>query len=774
MMKDEITPILQKIMNSVLETNQIPETWKEASIILIPKENQDEKQIQNYRPISLLNIDYKIFSSILANRLKSTLSNWINADQAGFLPGRQIKDNTRIILNIIEHIQNTKLKKGALLLLDAEKAFDGLNWNFIIELLKNLRYGGKFINGIQAIYTEQSAKIKINGDMTEMFPIQRGVRQGCPLSPLLFILAIEILARKLRQDDDLIGIKVKNQKYKIKLFADDIILMSEDPQKEFPKMICLVNQFGSVAGLSINLRKTKILATKLSNKEKEELSQKTGIEIALQAKYLGINITMNNKDLYKNNYEKTWNKIKNDLKKWMNLDISLLGRIATIKMNILPRLCFLFQNIPIDIKEKEFTNWNAEFTKFIWRGKKPRIKMKNLQDTKQRGGLALPNLKLYREAAILIWLREWIHLDNQSLITLEGDSLKFGLHAYLIYGKVAEDSNFNKHPIRKTLMNTWNKYKKFFYRKLPQWTSIQEAFKQSGNSKGNKRWPTYAEILKKTQDNLQLKSLIEINQQGYNMNWFEYAQIHQQYQKDVHTGFEEEKTDLDKILQSRNKQLSKFYSLLLKLHTEDEYIKECMVKWAKNIGRSISIDEWEYLWRVKIKFFRSYSLLENFYKMFYQAYMTPVKLAKIQPQLKNTCWKCKQATGSFFHMWWTCKKAKNFWIKIHKTTEKILKLKIPMHPEIFLLGITDTSLLKPHDKLFTLMTTAARIVYARAWKLEETPEMEEWIVKVTEVAEMDILTGYLQSKDPSEFRKVWDPFKRFLEGKTISTWGFQI
>uniref|UniRef100_H9GQZ4 Reverse transcriptase domain-containing protein n=1 Tax=Anolis carolinensis TaxID=28377 RepID=H9GQZ4_ANOCA len=113
---------------------------------------------------------------------------------------------------IIEHIQNSKLKKGALLLLDAEKAFDRLNWNFIIELLKNLRYGGKFIKGIQAIYTEQRAKIKINGDMTEMFPIQRCVRQGCPLSPLLFILAIEILARKLRQDDDLIGIKVKNQK----------------------------------------------------------------------------------------------------------------------------------------------------------------------------------------------------------------------------------------------------------------------------------------------------------------------------------------------------------------------------------------------------------------------------------------------------------------------------------------------------------------------------------------------------------------------------------
>uniref|UniRef100_A0A670K591 Reverse transcriptase domain-containing protein n=1 Tax=Podarcis muralis TaxID=64176 RepID=A0A670K591_PODMU len=220
---------LQEVMNNILKEREIPETWKEALITLIPKQDTDLKQIKNYRPISLLNIDYKIFAGVLARRLKVILVNSIHRDQAGFLPGRQMKDNLRNIINIIEYLTERCDKQGLLLFVDAEKAFDNVNWEFLLKQLDHMEVGTEFFNGIKAIYTEQRARLIINNVETEELTVTKGTRQGCPLSPLLFIMILEVLLNSIRDNKRIKGIRVGQHEHKTKAFADDLVVTMEDP-----------------------------------------------------------------------------------------------------------------------------------------------------------------------------------------------------------------------------------------------------------------------------------------------------------------------------------------------------------------------------------------------------------------------------------------------------------------------------------------------------------------------------------------------------------------
>uniref|UniRef100_A0A803TUI3 Reverse transcriptase domain-containing protein n=1 Tax=Anolis carolinensis TaxID=28377 RepID=A0A803TUI3_ANOCA len=686
--QNETLQYLKKVMNEVLQEKKIPESWTQAEIITIPKGKGDNTDIRNFRPISLLNSDYKIFTTILSNRFKEFLKNWIGPEQKGFLPARNSSENIRCMVDIIEYYEHHHEKELALLSVDAEKAFDNLNWSFFKLLFREINIGFNFYNAIDAIYNNQSAKIIIKGHHSKEFPIEKGVRQGCPLSPLIFIFAMEMLIKSIRNDKNLRGTRIKGHEYKIRAFADDVICIIEDPRQQIHNWITKIKQFGKLAGFKLNKIKTEMLTKNISKKNQIKLQETSGLKISQKLKYLGIWLIARNLHLLGNNYIKKWKEIQQDLKQWNYLNISLLERISLIKMSILPKLLFLFQNLPIIRNHNLFRKWNKELSKFIWKSKKPRIKYVILTDAKERGGFDLPNLSLYYEACALKWVKEWASLRDENLLTLESFDLRRGWHAYLWYGKRSIEKNFGNHFVRVALIRTWEKYKPFFYTKTPLWISPLEA--DVRHILNWKKWPSYKDILKKSNGTYYLKSQEEIKETFKNCSWFQYAQIKEKFNSDSKIGFSDLEGPWDKLLSSNKKEISKSYNILLSWSTEEVTVKQCMTSWARNIGRPINFSEWELVWKKKINYTYAWNLKENWLKIFHRWHMTPKKLHAMYKNYPNSCWKCKSQEGSFYHLWWSCPKIQKFWTIIHDKIQKILKFL--MKPESYLLGILDTAL----------------------------------------------------------------------------------
>uniref|UniRef100_A0A803SLD7 Reverse transcriptase domain-containing protein n=1 Tax=Anolis carolinensis TaxID=28377 RepID=A0A803SLD7_ANOCA len=641
--EEELIPRLKKLINNILNEGKLPNTWTEANITVIHKEKTDPTNVKNYRPISLLNVDYKIFTNILAGRMKEFLGNCIKEEQTGFLPNRLLKDNVRTVIDIVEYYETNNEKEMALLAVDAEKAFDNINWDFFKLLMREIDLGFQFINAIQAIYEDQKATIWINGFKTEEIKINKGTRQGCPLSPLIFIFAMETLLETIREDPKLKGTRIRGSHYKIRAFADDLICIIEDPMEDIKKWLKVMEEYGNVAGFKINKNKSMMLTKNINKIDQEKLKTISGLQVTNKINYLGILITAKNSQLLKNNYEEKWAEIKRQLENWKNLKLSLLGRISVIKMNILPKMLYLFQNLPVLRNMSIFKKWEKDLTKFIWQGRKARIKYTNLIDDTKRGGLGMPDLKSYYEANALVWIKDWMTLKREKILTLEGHDLRVGWHAYHCYGKTKSEKNFGNHFIRSAIMKVWNKYKARLYPKNPLWLSPLEAGQR--RLLGWEKWPTYKDILKQKDGKLEMKSQEEIKENFKSISWFQYRQLREYFNKDKKEGFMNKEIFWDRIMNSEKKWITKIYKKILKWQTEKEFVKECMTKWAINFKKTIRMDQWENLWNKKFKQMYSYDLKENWIKMFHRWYITPKKLGLINKSLQTTCWKCKKRTG---------------------------------------------------------------------------------------------------------------------------------
>uniref|UniRef100_A0A3B4URR0 Reverse transcriptase domain-containing protein n=1 Tax=Seriola dumerili TaxID=41447 RepID=A0A3B4URR0_SERDU len=219
---EQMAPLLLDLYQAIQDNKRTPESLTKGIITLIYKNKGDRNNISNYRPISLLNTDYKILTKTLANRLKQTLNQVISTNQAYSIPNRDIQDS---IHTIRDTVRGMKAQGGQLLTIDLEKAFDRVEHNFLFKVLGKMGYGEGFIEWVKLLYTDARSVIKCNGFLTDSFRIGRSVRQGCPLSALLYSIVTEPLAQAILQDKHILGINTPaNRTVKITQYADDITI----------------------------------------------------------------------------------------------------------------------------------------------------------------------------------------------------------------------------------------------------------------------------------------------------------------------------------------------------------------------------------------------------------------------------------------------------------------------------------------------------------------------------------------------------------------------
>ena len=251
------------IINSYEEafTNgQLSISQRRAVITLLHKgKGLPRDLLTNWRPISLTNTDYKILAKALALRLQSVIKVIVSEDQVGYIKGRNISTIIRIIDDTIELLK-IRNETGAIVALDYTKAFDSVNKKFLSKVFDLFGFGPQFQSWVNVLTNGTESCINNAGWLSQFFPENSGIRQGCPFSPLAFILAVEILALKIRQSNNITGIQLPGaQRQCLKLlYADDITLFLKD-RHDIEETISIINQFAKFSGLNMNLNKTEAM-----------------------------------------------------------------------------------------------------------------------------------------------------------------------------------------------------------------------------------------------------------------------------------------------------------------------------------------------------------------------------------------------------------------------------------------------------------------------------------------------------------------------------------
>jgi hypothetical protein len=260
----KVFPIISKqflaVVNDIFESESLSSSQRHGLITLACKDNDNAELLKNWRPISLLNVDYKIISKVLSIRLGSVLSNIIHLDQTCGVSGRSILDNCHLIRNVVDYSTQKRIYL-ALLTLDQSKAFDRVSFDFLFQALLRFGFRENFRRWVEILYRDISSSVIVNGYFTNPIPLGRGVRQGCSLSPLLYVCFIESFAIAIRRSSLVRGLPLPGggEEAKISQYADDTTCILRDTASI--QEICRIShRFSMASGAKLNSDKSKGLA----------------------------------------------------------------------------------------------------------------------------------------------------------------------------------------------------------------------------------------------------------------------------------------------------------------------------------------------------------------------------------------------------------------------------------------------------------------------------------------------------------------------------------
>ena len=324
---DLLSENLLACLNEVYEKNEFTISQRRGIITLLPKEDGSLLDLHNWRPITLLNVDLKIAAKAIAKRLETVLPNLIHPDQTRFVKERYIGENIRLISDVLDFTKGQNIP-GILVALDFRKAFDSLEWPLILMILDAFNFGSSIKRWISTFYTNVESAVLNNGYRTNWFKPSKGVRQGCPLSPFLFILSAELMSIKLRHDPGVKGINLFGNEIKLSQFADDTNLFCAD-LISVERALNLVNDFGRIAGLRLNMKKTKaIWLGKWANNKTNPLDMKW---IHTPVKILGVHFSYDRRGNDDLNFNLKLRKLQTKLDMWSARSLTLFGRVLITK-----------------------------------------------------------------------------------------------------------------------------------------------------------------------------------------------------------------------------------------------------------------------------------------------------------------------------------------------------------------------------------------------------------------------------------------------------------
>lgn len=378
-MKDAVC----ELVRLVFERGEMPGSLREGVITLIYKKG-DKRDVRNWRPITLLNVDYKIVARLVADRVKKVIGSVIGEQQVCAVPGRRISDNLVLLRDVIHYAQSNNMV-CLLESVDLEKAYDRVSHQFLFQVLEVLGFPGQMVKVIRGLYLNIVSQVLVNGTLGGSFPVMSGVRQGCPLSPLMFICVMEPLLSAIRKDKVYKGVFVPGsggKSVKVLAYMDDVVLVCGGVN-DVRRGGLQLRLFCSVSGMRVNWSKCQLCG--MGRGVQVDGGQVKSVE---KMEVLGVSFDRELKG--RESFVKASAKLEKKIAFWKLRDLSLTGKVVVIKSVILPIL--LYAAVVFPAPEVWVKRMTRLLFLFFWGGKMERCSREKVLKNKEMGGYGFPDV----------------------------------------------------------------------------------------------------------------------------------------------------------------------------------------------------------------------------------------------------------------------------------------------------------------------------------------------------------------------------------------------
>lgn len=757
----DIGIFLVRSLNEGYFKKQLSRTQVQGIITCIPKEGKPKHFLRSWRPISLLNVSYKIGSACIARRLQHVLPSIIHDSQKGFIKGRYIGDNIRLLYDVMLFAEKENVP-GLLLMVDFEKAFDSVSWDFLEKCLKFFKFPKSIVDWFHTLYNGASSCVYVNGQYSEWFSLNRGCRQGDPISPYFYLICAEVLSLLLRKNDNIKGIPVKNKEYLLSLFADDTSAFLDGSERSFTEAIHTFDRFSEMSGLRVNNEKTKVVW----------IGSRRGCGVKYMRdrnflwdpgifKVLGITFSTDTGQISRLNYEGKLLELKKLINVWSKRQLTPIGKITVIKTLLLSKLTYFFINVP-DPPPDFLAELEKMFFRFLWDGKPSKIKKSVVCKDYEEGGLKMCDIYSFLATMKLSWLRRLEYESSVSDLVLhifpELEKLKMFGSQYVdaVKSKI-------KNPF---WIDVLLQYKKFCHKCIPKNTTdfLGEFIFYNDNILRDKKVLYNKEWV--DSGILQIKDVV--NDDG---RFFTFQEFRVRYPRIVRTNF----LWYEGVIQAIRMFQGKYDIILTACNTVLDGKTWTCIRKGNDCVKSILLTsdivptsltywnaeylnlKWKVIFRMCFKISMDTQLRWFQAKILHRILCTKKLLYKCKLAPSPMCTFCKQHVETIEHLLWDCPIVEIFWNDLLE----IIRSKC-LHCERF--SFTKELVIFNYmegvrtDKPMDLIVLLAKFFIYKCQKQDSVPRAENFIHALKDRYNIELYSASILGKR-SEFLMMWFPYE---------------